>query len=373
MPNDLPLLARCRGFRDRLVADPKFQRWASASPLTRWLVRRRSRALFDLCAGFVYSQILVASVRLRLFDILFESPRTLPELAELLALSPDAAKRLLDGAVALKLAERRGKTHFGLGEIGAALAGNAAAAALIEHQPLLYADLLDPVALLRGTAKDTILAGYWPYAAAPSPARLSGAQVAPYSALMAASQPMIAEVVLDAYPMNRHRRLLDVGGGEGVFLAAAASRAPGLGIMLFDLPAVLERARARLGAAGLSHRAAFFGGSFLTDPLPEGADIVSLIRIVHDHEDEAALAILRAVRRILPPEGTLLVIEAMSGTAGAETVGDAYYAFYTLAMGRGQPRRPEEIGRLLLAAGFGSWREVPGRMPVLTRIIAARP
>ena len=37
---------------------PRFQRWAANSPLTRWIARRRARALFDLCAGFVYSQIL---------------------------------------------------------------------------------------------------------------------------------------------------------------------------------------------------------------------------------------------------------------------------------------------------------------------------
>src|ERR1700730_3252993 len=55
----------------------------------------------------------------------------------------------------------------------------------------------------------------------------------------------------DSYPIHRHRCLLDVGGGEGVFLAAVATRAPALRLMLLDLPAVAERARTRLAAAGL--------------------------------------------------------------------------------------------------------------------------
>ena len=140
---------------------------------------------------------------------------------------------------------------------------------------------------------------------------LTAEEVAPYSALMAASQPLIAQEVLDSYPIHRHRCLLDVGGGEGVFLTAAATRAPALRLMLLDLPAVAKRARARLADAGLLERASIHGGNFLTGPMPEGADVISLIRIVHDHDNASALSLLRAVHRALPPNGTLLIAEAM--------------------------------------------------------------
>ena len=362
---------RLRGWRDRLIADPRFQRWSLANPLTRWFARRRIRDMLDLVAGFVYSQILFACVRLELFDILMEGPQTADALANRLALSPGATSRLLDAAASLDLVERRGEGRYGLGPLGAALAGNRAALALIEHQPMLYADLADPVALLRGE-KQAGLARYWPYSAGENPAGLSAAEVAPYSALMAASQPLVAQEVLDAYPIRRHRRLLDVGGGEGVFLGEAAKRAPELGLVLFDLPAVAERARARLTEAGLMSRAAIHGGDFLAAPLPEGADLVTLIRIVHDHDDASALALLRNVRRALTEGGTLLVVEAMSGVKGAEPL-DAYYGFYTLAMGRGEPRTVEEIGALLRQAGFAKVRLLNNPNPALTSIIVARP
>jgi demethylspheroidene O-methyltransferase len=363
---------RCRSYRDQLIASPRVQRWVLANPLTRPIARRRARAMLDLCAGFVYSQVLFACVRLRLFDILFEQPLTTAALAERLSLSPEVTCRLLDAAVSLGLAERRGRSLYGLGQLGAALVGNRAALSLIEHQPLLYADLQDPVALLRGSSKGTGLARYWPYSAAAHPTELTAEEVTPYSALMAASQPLIAQEVLDSYPIHRRRCLLDVGGGEGVFLAAAATRAPALRLMLFDLPAVAERARTRLADAGLLERASIYGGNFLTDPLPEGADVISLIRIVHDHDDASALSLLRAVRRALPPKGTLLIAEVMSGVRGAESL-DAYYGFYTLAMGRGEPRTVAEIGRLLRQAGFGRFRLLRNRMPILTSILIARP
>ena len=43
--------------------------------------------------------------------------------------------------------------------------GNPGIAAMVEHHAALYADLADPVALLRGDESDRRLARYWPYAA----------------------------------------------------------------------------------------------------------------------------------------------------------------------------------------------------------------
>jgi demethylspheroidene O-methyltransferase len=367
------VLDRWFGTRDRLLSNPRFQRWAAAFPLTRLVARRRARALFDLCAGFVYSQILLACVRLRLFDILQEGPQTTGALAHRLALSPEATARLLRAAASLRLVADRGGDRFGLGDLGAALIGNPAVAAMIEHHALLYADLGDPVALLRAERPDTELARYWPYAGDARPADLAPARVAAYSALMSASQPLIADDVLDAYSLKRHRCLLDVGGGEGTFLAAAAARAPSLRMILFDLPPVAARAQARLAASGLLGRLAVVGGDFFADDLPQGADVVSLVRVLHDHDDDSVLAILRAARRALPVGGTLLVAEPMSGTPGAEPIGDAYFGMYLLAMGSGRARTPGELEALLRAAGFSRVALAPTRRPLLTRLMVANP
>ncbi len=361
-------LERLRSRRDRLVADPRFQRWALNNPLTRPFARRGARAGLDLAAGFVYSQVLVACAQLKLFDALRDGPLGVDALATRLALSEAATRRLVDAAVSLNLLKRRGG-GYGLGLLGAAFAGNRAALAIVEHQPLLYADLTDPVALLR-EEKRGALADYWPYSDGRAPEALSAQRVAPYSTLMAATQPMVAEEALDAYDMSRHQRLLDIGGGEGVFLTAAAARAPHLQLALFDLPAVAERARIRLEAAGLLARTEIYCGDFLNDPLPEGADVATLIRIVHDHDEASALKLLRNVRKALAPGATLLIIEGMSGVKGAEPL-DAYYGFYTLAMGRGEPRRVEAIEALLRESGFGKFRLLRNALPMLASILLA--
>ena len=58
------------------------------------------------------------------------------------------------------------------------------------------------------------------------------------------------------------------------------------------------------------------------------------------------LALLRSIRLALPPDGVLLIAEPMAETRGAEKVGDAYFGFYLLAMGRGRPRAIGEIAQL---------------------------
>jgi demethylspheroidene O-methyltransferase len=363
---------RWRAWRDRRLVDPEFQRRAARTWFLRPLARRRARGLFDLVAGFVYSQVLLACVRVRAFEILVEGPQTAAVLARRFALPLDATERLLAAAVALKLVEHRAGGCYGLGALGAPLVGNEAVTAMVEHHAVLYDDLRDPLALLRGEGVAPALSRYWAYAEAEAPGLLPRAQVDTYSALMSASQPLAAQEVLDAYPLRQHRCLLDVGGGQGRFLVAAGQQAPQLRLMLFDLPAVVAPATASFAAHGLADRAQVFGGDFTRDALPSGADIASLIRVLYDHGDERALTILRAVHRALLPGGTLLVAEPMAGAPGAPRMGDAYFGMYLLAMRGGLARTAAQLGALLRAAGFEQVREVPTQIPLQVGVVVCR-
>ena len=257
--------------------------------------------------------------------------------------------------------------------------GNPAIAAFVAHHDLLYADLGDPVALLRGEA-ETRLSRFWPYASADRPAareaverRARRRSYGAYSELMSQTQTLVAEDILDAYPFapapaaprrrRRRRRFCS--------LRRRTAR-PHLELTLFDLPPVAARARAKLAALGLSGRVDATGGDCFSDPLPRGADVVSLVRVLHDHDDESALVLLAAAHDALPPGGAVVVAEPMAGERGAEPMGDAYFGFYLLAMGRGRPRSSGEIATLLGKAGFGRARVLKTRNPLLVSALAAR-
>ena len=350
-------------WRDRLLASPRFQNWAAAFPLTRRIARRDARALFDICAGFVYAQVLRVCVELDLFEQLAAGPLGVSLLARRAGLPDDAMRLVLNAAVSLRLLETAGDESFRLGRLGAALRGNPGVVAIVQHHRLFYDDLADPLALLRGKA-DTRLGQFWPYRGGPG-------DVAGYSELMAKSQPFITQEIFRRYDFSRHRTVLDLGGGDGSFLAALAAQAPKLRLQLFDLPRVAARAQARLAAAGRPD-AEIHEGSFFGTPFPEDADLITLIRVLHDHDDAAALTILRSAHRALPRGGTLLIAEPMAGSRHAEPVGAAYFSFYLLATGGGRPRRAAEVLALLRRAGFTDARDIPTRQPILTSLIIAQ-
>ena len=97
------LTARLLRWRDRTLSDPVFQRRSLRWFLARPIARRRMRALFDLCSGFVYSQVLLACVRLNLFETLGRNPRRADELALELGLPADSLNTLLTAAESLRL------------------------------------------------------------------------------------------------------------------------------------------------------------------------------------------------------------------------------------------------------------------------------
>jgi demethylspheroidene O-methyltransferase len=360
-----------RYWRDRLLSNGRFQRWALRTPLVRLMARRQAARLFELCAGFVHSQVLYSSVQLGLLEVLRDGALPLQELQERCALAPARLKLLLSASGALGLTEPRAAGRHGLGPLGAALIGNPAVLAMIEHQPLFYADLREPLALLRGDGHPAGLARFWAYAdRGGRPWPPGEAAVADYTALMSSTQALIAEELLGAYPFERHRCVLDVGGGEGAWLMALARRAPALKLMLLDLPAVADRARARLAAAGASVRV--YGGDF-NHSLPEGVDLITFVRVLHDHDDHAVVRMLRAARRALTPGGALLIAEPMRAVPGFIAAAATYLDFYLLAMGQGRVRSPEEFTELLRRAGFASVRRRHTQRPWQCAVLSARP
>ena len=371
---------RFDAWMDSKLTDPSFSRWAAGNILTRWITQKRARQVFDVMAGFVYSQVLLACVRLRIFELVNDSPRTLDELALICQVPAPALQRLVNSAVALRLLALRGQGRYGLGALGAPVAAHPGIRAMIEHHAVLYHDMHDPLALLRDQVSDGQMMAYWPYVethgadGAPQQAPRAWAQenVSRYSQLMSASQPFVVDEVLASYSFANHRCVLDVGGGLGTFVSRLAGHAAHLKLKLFDLPQVAELAQDDFKKKSLSDRIEAFGGDFLKDALPNGADLITLVRVAHDHPDAHVNIILRSIFKALPAGGTLLLTEPMAQASHEAPLGDAYFHFYLLAMGSGRLRTVQELSDMILAAGFVSVDLINNPMPLQTRILIGR-
>jgi demethylspheroidene O-methyltransferase len=233
---------------------------------------------------------------------------------------------------------------------------------------VFYDDMADPVALLRGEG-ETGLARFWPYVHG-AHGTVSEEDAARYSDLMAQSQALVAQDSLRMISLRGARQLMDVGGGSGVFAAEVAAHYPAVQVRVLDLPEVIPEARRRLAEAGLSGRITCVPGSFRDGPLPEGADVISLIRVLYDHDDATVADLLSKVYAALPPGGRLVVSEPMSGGVRPDPACDVYFAFYTMAMGTGRTRSAATICAMCRAAGFGHVRIPRAPRPYVTSALS---
>ncbi len=364
-PDNLKLKTRWVMRRNRILGSAAFQRWASRTPIIRGIARRRAAAQFDIIAGFIYSQILSAFVVAGLIEFLNGHLRSPDEIAKFTGLTPDATDRLLWAGQSLQIAESPQYGLWTLGETGAPLSANEGALAMIRHHHLLYSDLADTMALLaKDRREETALSAYWTYASKGE----NGTDATGYSALMAATQPMVSQQITDAYNFSSHRRMLDIGGGSGAFVTAISKAAPSLQLGIFDLPEVIAEAQKRLTR---SKSIEFHSGSFKSTALPPGYDLITLVRILHDHDDSVIEALLAKTYAALPTGGRLLIVEPMAGITSAKRMGDAYFGLYLWAMGSGRPRSAEELVSMLKNAGFPTVKPVATALPIITSALVA--
>jgi len=370
--NDYGLWDRLCIFRDRLIADTRFQNRISKIPFLRNIAKRRANQLFDVMAGFVYTQILLSCVRLNLFNVLKDGPLDLADIKKTCSLDAVPLKKLLDAAVSIELLEIRSNHRYGLGTLGAPMVGNTALSAMIEHHTVLYEDLRDPLLLLSGDVEVKKMEKFWPYVSPDQQdqdALKDKERVKNYSDLMSASLPLVADQVVDAYDFSQHECLLDVGGGQGTFLKKVFLSAPRLKRKLFDLPGVANLAKDSFALTTDHQDIEVYGGDFFKDPLPTGADLVTLIRVIFDHDDERVKILLSAIFQALPSGGKLLIAEPMADTPDHPAMGHAYFGFYLLAMGRGRPRTIEEISNLAMHAGFSGVEVLRCSMPINAQVL----
>jgi precorrin-6B methylase 2 len=304
-----------------------------------------------LMDGYLATQLLCVAARLNIADILGEGPRSAEALALRTGANRDVLRRVLRGLAAEGVLDELADGRFGLTAAGACLRSDAPGSlhgSIIARSDLYYraaAGLFDavrdggvPFQRIHGSSFFDYLARH------PESGRA-------FQGSQEARARHEAAAVVAAYDFSGFDRLVDVGGGPGVMLAAIMVATPALRATLLDREPVVQRARQTLQDAGVADRCELLAGDFFA-AVPAGADAYLLSRIVHNWDDEPALAILRRCRSAMRPGATLLLVEAVLPARAVEAPDAVRMDLHMLTLLGGRERTAAELESLLAAASL---------------------
>jgi SAM-dependent methyltransferase len=183
-----------------------------------------------------------------------------------------------------------------------------------------------------------------------------------FHAAMRGFSAMEAAAILQANVFPSEARFIDVGGGEGAFLAALLQAYPRATGMVLDLESAAHEAEQLFARHGLKNRAHFITGDFFR-AAPEGGDVYILKSIMHNWQDDRAIAILRNCHAAMTPGARLLVIERVIPAGHGPSDAKLFDINMLVAIG-GQERSEAEYGELLAEAGFRPERAIATASPL---------
>lgn len=170
---------------------------------------------------------------------------------------------------------------------------------------------------------------------------------------------LTAQALANSLELPRDARLLDVGGGSGIYACALAARFAGLRATVLEKPPVDRIARRAIAARGFLDRVDVIAADMLQDPLPSGYDVHLFSNVLHDWDEDVALGLLTASASALTRGGTIVIHDAFLDTAKSGPLSIAAYSVLLMHVTQGRCYSIGEMEGWLTAAGFSDAAVVP--------------
>ncbi|RKH03834.1 SAM-dependent methyltransferase [Corallococcus praedator] len=310
--------------------------------------------------GYWITQILGTLVRLEVVEQLAGGPRSCDDVARVLGLEVPPLCRLLRGAVTAGMLVEAPPRTFALTPLGEALRkgmpGSMRGLALAMSSPghwLPWGQLAEAVRTGKPRTHETLGTDLWGW--------LSRDPVLTeeFAEAMGNLSDEVGVEVATLHDFSGHARVADIGGSQGVLLGHVLKAHSGCRGILFDLPAVIPSARARLDAQGLADRVELVGGDFFAPGLP-AAETYLLKFILHDWPDDQASRILQRIHESAPSGARLLVLEQVLPDDGSPSFA-SLLDLNMLVMAGGRERTVDEFRALFAATGWTLEGIMPSR------------
>lgn len=297
----------------------------------------------QLVTGYQAARALLAADELGVIDMLQDGPKTAGELAQIAAMNPSAMYRFMRALSTVDLVDENDAGQYSLGALAHGLRD---AARIGVESYRAWAELPFSIRTGKPAFPEVFGITFYEYLGEDE------ARASRFDSALAAVSLDWAPAALEAYDFGGFGSVADIGGGRGTFLSILLNAYPKMNGMLFDQPEVIEHSKSILKQAGVDGRCQSVGGSFF-DAVPSGADAYTLCNLLTDWPDDEAITILTSIKRAMPPEGKVLIIDRVlppPGHPNRKTL--AFLDLFFLVLEGGTIRTEEGFRHILGAAGL---------------------
>ncbi|SRR5579875_2443685 len=315
----------------------------------------------ELIGRYADAQVVYVAAKLGLADLMYDKPRTVNEVADLVEANPDALRRMMSSLVRLGVFERKEHDTYQLAaghEVLRSDHPHSIRSYVIVSGEVYYrafAELLHSVKTGKTGSEVAFGKNFFAYL------NEHPDVFEHFNIHMSRRMRWDIEAAMEVYDFSPYKCVVDVGGGNGMLLSLLLQKYPQMQAILFELPVAQRQANESLEQAGVANRCDLVSGDFFLDALPKGGDLYILSLILHDWDDEQAVRILQNCRQAMTPESKLILIEFLLQESQEQSKTQRVESedLAMLVVTGGRERTSEQFRTLLNQAGFQLIRVLP--------------
>lgn len=174
--------------------------------------------------------------------------------------------------------------------------------------------------------------------------------------------------------LSRRSKIMDIGGGSGAYLIAAANVYPDIEGVVLDLPVVCEVAREFLAEAGVEERITAQPCDFTKDPFPGDCDVAIMASNLPMYDRDMIAAVIAKAFDALRPGGEMHLMGEMTNDERTGPWGPAYWGLgQAISNSMGLAHSQGDVLGYFEVAGFKDVAVVPFIPGSLDRVVGRKP
>lgn len=274
-----------------------------------------------LANSFQQSRILLSAIELGLFTVLDKHMLHSKEVAQKINADERATDRLMNALVALGFLRKVNGRFYN---------AESASQYLVKGKPEFMGGLFHSIGLWStwGSLTESVKAGTSDAEHKPSSGGIDWLES--FIGAMHHRGVKEAKIIAMMLDLSNAKRMLDVGGGSGVFAMEFIKKISNMNAVVFDLPDVIPITGRYVAEEKMTEKISFISGNYLADDFGDGYDLILLSAIVHINSLEENNLLIKKCYNSLNSGGQIVIRDWVMNEDRTEPAGGAYFALNML-------------------------------------------